>query len=134
VQGPGIERALADGLATRSEEVARRLESGDPCGARVEADAMRNDLIAAVNGQKVPEQYLEDLTAAVNEIAEQIPACAAPAPPPAPPPPPADDDDDDDAGAGEVDDGEGKGKAKDNGKAGGGNGKAKGRGGAEDDD
>jgi hypothetical protein len=36
-------------------------------------------VIAAINEQKVPEAYLEDLTAAVNELAEQIP-CATPPP------------------------------------------------------
>ena len=107
VSGPRVERALANGLAGRSEEVARRLESGDPCGARAEADALRNDLIAAINARRVPQEYLEDLTAAANEIAEQIPECA----PPPPEPPPPDGEADEDEGNGE-DDEKGKGEKK----------------------
>jgi hypothetical protein len=104
VQGPRIEGSLADSLAARSDEVARRLENGDPCGARAEADALRNDLIAAVNEQRLPQAYLEDLTAAVNELAEGIPC--QPPPPPPPPPPPGDGDDDRGKGKGKGKDGE----------------------------
>ncbi|MDQ3778559.1 MAG: hypothetical protein M3310_06830, partial [Actinomycetota bacterium] len=86
--GPPIERRLADPLASRSDEIARRLDGAEPCTARAEADAMRNELIQAINAKRLPETYLEDLTAAVNELAEGIPECGEPPPPP----PPADDD------------------------------------------
>ena len=82
VSGPKIEDGVASGLAARSDEVARRLESGDPCGAGEEAARLRDELTAAINARQIPELYLEDLSVLVNEIEAQIPACVAPAPPP----------------------------------------------------
>ena len=83
--GPAIERAVADGLATRSEEVASLLDAGDSCAAREEAELLRADLTQAINEGTIPEPYLEDLSGLVNEIEAGIPACEAPPPPPPPP-------------------------------------------------
>ena len=89
--GPTIDRAIADGLATRSDKVASLLDSGDACGAREEAAALRSDLTQAINDRAIPEVYLEDLSGLVNEIEAGIPACQEPPPPP---PPPTDEGDD----------------------------------------
>lgn len=75
VFGPTIERAVADRLASRSEKVASLLESGEACGAKREADLLRNELTEAINDGKVPQLYLEDLSGVVNEIQAQIPLC-----------------------------------------------------------
>jgi hypothetical protein len=90
VSGPRIERPIATELAGLSDEVARQLESGDPCGARDSAARLREGVTAAINDGKVPEVYLEDLSGLANEIEAQIPECA----PPEPPPPPTDEGDD----------------------------------------
>jgi hypothetical protein len=101
VPGPKIERAVADRLATRSEKVAGLLESGEACGAKREADLLRNELTDAINDGKVPQLYLEDLSGVVNEIQAQIPLCVEPQRPRG--------DDDEEKGKGN---GKGKGKKK----------------------
>jgi hypothetical protein len=101
VTGPKIERAVADRLATRSEKVAGLLESGEACGAKREADLLRNELTDAINDGKVPQLYLEDLSGVVNEIQAQIPLCVEPQRPRG--------DDDEEKGKGN---GKGKGKKK----------------------
>jgi hypothetical protein len=78
VAGPTIERAVAEGLASRSEKLASLLDSGEACGAKREADLLRNELTDAINDGKVPQLYLEDLSGVVNEIQAQIPLCAQP--------------------------------------------------------
>jgi ribosomal protein L12E/L44/L45/RPP1/RPP2 len=81
---PTIESAVAERLATRSDKIASLLESGDACGAKDEAARLRAELTEAINGQAIPELYLEDLSGAANELAAQIPPCevAQPQPPP----------------------------------------------------
>lgn len=102
VAGPKIEGAVANELASLSDEVAQQLEDGDSCAARKTAARLRDGVTEAINGGKVPDVYLEDLSGVVNEIEAQIPECtASPAPPP----------EDGDKGKGE-----GKGKKKGHGK------------------
>jgi len=81
-----LSRALATDFAARSDQVAARLEANDPdpCGARAEAEALQQRVIAAVNERRVPARYQEELTSAVNVLADSI-ACV----------PPQDKDDDD---------------------------------------
>ena len=81
VVGPRIEQPIATELADLSDEVARQLESGDPCGARESAARLREGVTAAINEGKVPEVYLEDLSGLANEIEAQIPECAETPPP-----------------------------------------------------
>jgi hypothetical protein len=81
VSGPRIERPIATELADLSDEVARQLESGDPCGAAATAARLREGVTAAINDGKVPEVYLEDLSGLANEIEVQIPECAETPPP-----------------------------------------------------
>jgi hypothetical protein len=81
VAGPRIERPIATELADLSDEVARQLEGGDPCGAAATAARLREGVTAAINDGKVPEVYLEDLSGLANEIEVQIPQCAETPPP-----------------------------------------------------
>jgi hypothetical protein len=80
---PTIAANVASPLAARSDKVATLLDGGDACGAAREAAALRAELTQAID--KIPELYLEDLSALVNEIQAQIPPC---------PQPPQNDDDD----------------------------------------
>jgi hypothetical protein len=90
---PTIQRAVADQLAGRSDEIARQLDAGDTCGAAHTADRLRNELTAAINAGSIPALYLEDLSSSVNELQAQL-QCS----------PPQNDNDDDH--------GKGKGKKK----------------------
>jgi hypothetical protein len=96
VEGPRIERAIANALADLSDEVANRLESGDSCGAAESAALLRERLTASINEGKVPEAYLEELSGATNELELAVPKCIDKAPPP--PPDTGEDEDDDDRG------------------------------------
>ncbi len=80
--GPRIERAAAERLAGLSDEVARRLETGDPCGAAEAAIQLRDGVTEAINAGAIPTIYLEDLSGLANELEAQIPVCAEVAPPP----------------------------------------------------
>jgi hypothetical protein len=77
--GPPIAEAVAVQLALRSDEVARRLDAGDSCGAADSARKLREDLTKLINGQAIPAAYLEDLSGAVNELQAQI-QCEPPPP------------------------------------------------------
>jgi bacterioferritin-associated ferredoxin len=88
VTRPTIDRAVADNLAARSEEVANLLDAGNVCGAREKAALLREDVTAAINEGEIPEPYLEDLSGLVNEIEAGIPACELQ-------PPPGDNEDED---------------------------------------
>ena len=107
VEGPRIERAIANELADLSDDVADRLEGGDSCGAAESAAQLRERLTAAINEGKVPEAYLEELSGAANELELGVPNCIDKAPPP---PPDTDEDDDDGEGNGK------KGKKREKGK------------------
>jgi hypothetical protein len=78
---PTIASAVAEPLAERSDEVARRLDAGDTCGAAEEAAALRQAVTDAINGGQVPEEYLEELQGVANELEFELPLCAEPPPP-----------------------------------------------------
>jgi hypothetical protein len=80
---PTIQRPVARQLASRSDEVARLLESGDDCGALAESNRLRDELTQAINRRLIPQRYRQDVSTAVEEIRGHI-VCL---PPPAPPPP-----------------------------------------------
>ena len=69
--GPTIESAVAERLATRCDNVADLLESGDARAAADEAGRLRAELTGAINDQAIPELYLEDLSGVVNELEAQ---------------------------------------------------------------
>lgn len=87
---------VANELAARSDAVAERLEAGDACGARAEADALQAAAIDAVNDGRVPARYQEELVSSVGALATSV-ECV--------PPPVARENDD-------GEDGKGKGKEK----------------------
>ena len=89
-EAPPLPQALAGDLAARSDAVAERLDGGDVCGARAEAEELQRLTIAAVNGGRVPPRYQEELTAAVGALLSSIACVEAPAAPP--PAEPTDDD------------------------------------------
>ena len=84
---PRVPRTLAQSLAAASDDVAGRLDAGDPCGASAAASSLQQRTIHEI--ARVPGQLQEPLQSAVNDLAAQAAsACAAATPPPAPPPPP----------------------------------------------
>jgi hypothetical protein len=93
---PTLPRPLATSLAAGSDAVADALAAGDSCRALRLANQLRAETIAAVNTGRVDARLKEDLTGAVNDLAERV-RCV-------PPPQPRDD-----AGHGE---GKGKGHGK----------------------
>lgn len=106
---PKLPSGLAESLADRSDTVASRLDAGDACAARTEADALQRDAIAAVNEQRVPAALQEELLGAATALAAAIrcePAAA----------PAGEDAEEDDEGNGKGKKGKGKGKKKGKGK------------------
>ena len=76
---PRLPAEVAAALAARSDAVAQRLEQGDACGARAEAEALQSDTITAVNTGRVPARYQEELvssTAALIAAIDCVPAVA----------------------------------------------------------
>jgi hypothetical protein len=76
-----LPRPVAEQLAAQSESVADALAAGDTEAAAAEAEKLRNDVIAAVNAGQVPPELQEELTTAVNVLAEDVAATAPPPPP-----------------------------------------------------
>ena len=74
-----------------SEDVAEALERGDPCTAEQEAHELQAAAVAAINENRVPGPYQEELQASVNELVADVrcePVTTQVAPPPAVVPPP----------------------------------------------
>ncbi len=69
---------VAEALAARSDAVAQRLEQGDACGARAEAEALQFDTIAAVNAGRVPARYQEELGSSAATLVASIECVPAP--------------------------------------------------------
>jgi hypothetical protein len=69
-------------LASQSEAVADALAAGDTEAAKAAAEQLRNDVTAAVNAGQVPPEFQEELTGAVNVLAEDVAAMAQQQPPP----------------------------------------------------
>ncbi len=68
----GLSSDLAERLAVRSEAVAVEVEAGDACGARVEAEALQAESIAAINDGEVPDELQEELLGSVNALLAAI--------------------------------------------------------------
>jgi hypothetical protein len=69
---PKLPRALAQQLAAASDDVARKLDAGDSCGALASAQALQQQTIAAINARQVPPALQETLLGAVNGLPPQI--------------------------------------------------------------
>jgi hypothetical protein len=85
---PHLPRALARSWAAQANAVAQSLAAGDGCGALQRANQLRDEVVQAVNGRRIPARFQETLTAAVNDLPDRI-TCnpAPPTPQPQPPPP-----------------------------------------------
>lgn len=75
---PRLPAQVASDLAARSDAVAQRLDSGDGCGARAEAEALQVDAIAAVNEGRIPARYQEELAASVATLVASVECVPAP--------------------------------------------------------
>ncbi len=82
---PHIPRALARSLAAQASAVAQSLAAGDGCGAQVQANQLRGEVVLLVSEHRIPMRYRGTLTAAVADLPDRI--TCNPAPPPAPAPP-----------------------------------------------
>lgn len=69
---PKLPPGLAATLAERSDSVAALLQANDPCAARLEAEGLQADTIAAVNDRRVPPRYQEELTGSVSALVASI--------------------------------------------------------------
>ena len=69
-----------------SEDVAEALERGDSCAAEQKAHELQAATVAAINENRVPAPYQEELQASVNELVADV-RCE-PAATHVPPPPP----------------------------------------------
>jgi len=69
---PKLPRALAQQLAARSDDVARKLDARDDCGALTSAQQLQQETIAAINQRRVPPAYQEALSGAANDLVRRI--------------------------------------------------------------
>lgn len=74
---------LGSKLATQSESVASRLDSGDVCSARRELAVLRHTTRAAISAGKVPPAMRGELSAAVDRLAGEA-SCSIPPEPATP--------------------------------------------------
>ena len=102
-----LPQAVASSLAARSDALARALQGGDACEARIQVHGLERQTRLAIAAGRVPRVYRARLLAAAERLASQMPSCVPPA---APPPAVAPRDDGGDHGD------RGKGKGKDRGK------------------
>jgi hypothetical protein len=76
---PKLPNALAEQLAARSDDVARKLDAGDECGALASARDLQQRTIAAVNAHQVPAALQEPLLGSANALVVRI-TCTPPSP------------------------------------------------------
>ena len=69
---PSLPRALAEELASASDDVAELLEAGDGCAASQRAAELREEALAAVDSGDVPSELERPLVTAVERLAAQI--------------------------------------------------------------
>ena len=78
---PRLPHTLAVRLAALSDDVARKLDAGDDCGALAAARNLQQQTIVAINARRVPPALQEPLQGAANSLAVRI-RCTPPAPAP----------------------------------------------------
>ena len=69
---PKLPAAVASALASRSDEVARALASGDDCGALSLAQQLQQETITAINAGHVPRAFQEQLGSSVGDLVSRI--------------------------------------------------------------
>jgi hypothetical protein len=84
-ESSGIPRQLAERLATASEAVAERLESGNPCEGLRLATRLERTARTAIANERIPPALARELLASIQDLERSVDC--APATPAAPPPP-----------------------------------------------
>ena len=85
-ESSGIPRPLAEQLATASEAVAERLESGNPCEALRLATRLEGTARTAIANERIPPALAGELLASIQDLERSV-DCAPATPAAAPPPP-----------------------------------------------
>ena len=75
----GIPRALAERLATASEAVAERLESGNPCEGLLLATRLERTARTAIANERIPPALAGELLASIQDLERSV-DCAPAAP------------------------------------------------------
>ncbi len=69
---PRLPQPVAAALASRSDEVARALTAGDPCGAHGLALQLQRETLAAINAGRIPGAFQEQLGSSVGDLVSRI--------------------------------------------------------------
>jgi len=85
-ESSGIPRPLAERLATASEAVAERLESGNPCEGLRLATRLERTARTAIANERIPPALAGELLASIQDLERSV-ECAPATPATAPPPP-----------------------------------------------
>jgi hypothetical protein len=71
-QEPALPRAVAKDLASKSDEIADALDSGDVCGAASLADRLKDAVDAAVSSGRVPPVFQKELEQASTDLQNEV--------------------------------------------------------------
>ena len=82
---PKLPRSVAEQLEAQSDDIARRLDAGDDCGALAAARTLQQNTISAINAGRVPGELQEPLASAASRVVTRISCTPAPTPPRATP-------------------------------------------------
>ena len=69
---PKLPTPVASALASRSDEVARALAGGDRCRALSLAKQLQHETITAINADRVPGAFQEQLGSTVGDLLSRI--------------------------------------------------------------
>jgi hypothetical protein len=77
---PKLSPPVAAALASRSDEVAQALDSGDSCRGLSLAQQLQQETVAAINSGRVPGAFQEQLGSTVGDLVSRIQCVPAAAP------------------------------------------------------
>ena len=69
---PKLPAAVVSELASRSDEVAQALDDGNHCRALSLARQLQQETVAAINVDRVPEAFQEQLASTVGDLVSRI--------------------------------------------------------------
>jgi hypothetical protein len=69
---PKLSPPVAAALASRSDEIAETLAAGDSCRALGLAQQLQQETIAAINADRVPAAFQEQLGSTVGDLVSRI--------------------------------------------------------------
>jgi hypothetical protein len=69
---PALQRAVANDLAAKSDQIADALDSGDRCGAARLADRLKDAVEAAVSGGQVPPAFQHELEQTATDLQNEV--------------------------------------------------------------